>query len=159
MTPSSVRTLIGLVSSACLTAACLAAEPSAAAPPPNEPLPPTATPFIVPVWIAPTLRPSSTPRPPSTPTPDDGTIHIHVGDNYFEPDAITVTVGSTVRWIAVGSAAHSILVGGPTVWRGTLDGAGSRPSDLTFSLPGTYPYMCDLHPGSMQGVIIVIEGN
>ncbi len=48
--------------------------------------------------------------------------------------------------------AHTATVdGGPNT--STISGGSS--ASLTFATPGTYDYVCQFHPGSMTGTVIV----
>jgi len=68
----------------------------------------------------------------------------------YAPAALSVPVGTTVRWVNTSGAPHTatgfgadsglILAGGQFIH--------------TFSAPGTFPYKCTFHP-SMTGVIAV----
>jgi plastocyanin len=60
----------------------------------------------------------------------------------FAPAAITVPTGSTVTWIwNSGAIAHDV-VGANFVSKVQADGTFSH----RFEEPGTYPYICSLHP-------------
>jgi plastocyanin len=79
----------------------------------------------------------------------DNTINIK---NFaFDPNSITVKLGSTVRWLNHDSVPHRILF---------ADGADSNvlaPSQSwsrKFDQTGTYDYACTIHP-AMQGTVIV----
>jgi plastocyanin len=84
---------------------------------------------------------------------------IDVEDYYFYPDTITITAGTTVRWVPVGSAEHSIVPRDPPdPWPGgATAGLGSPAVEWTFDTPGVYKYFCDYHPGAMDAIVIVIE--
>jgi plastocyanin len=81
-------------------------------------------------------------------------------DYIFSPDVITVTAGTTIHWVPVGSAEHSIIpVDPPYHWRGgSTAGSGSPTVMWRFNQPGTYRYYCDYHPGGMVALINVIDG-
>lgn len=76
---------------------------------------------------------------------------ITVDDNFFDPEDLTVEVGTEVVWVWQGRIGHDVV------------GDGFRSSVLvegefthTFDEPGTYPYVCTLHPG-MEGTVYVVE--
>jgi plastocyanin len=75
----------------------------------------------------------------------------------FEPNVVTVPVGSTVTWANQGSAPHTVTGEGfdsgndPSTW---IMGGGSF--SFTFTAPGTYNYVCVPHEAlGMAGTIVV----
>jgi plastocyanin len=80
-------------------------------------------------------------------------MNVGVYDNYFRPDSITVSVGTTVRWTNSGQHRHTI-----TSDDGQWDSGELSPGTgyaHTFTAPGTYPYHCTVHANEMRGVVIV----
>jgi len=78
---------------------------------------------------------------------------VGVYDKYYEPQTISVAVGTTVQWTNQGSHPHTV-----TSDNGTWDSGKMMPGTgykQTFTRPGTYPYHCSLHPQQMRGVVIV----
>ena len=78
---------------------------------------------------------------------------VSIIDFAFEPQVLTVTVGSTVTWINNGGMAHTT-----TSDTGLWDSGSLAPGDLfsqTFNAPGSYPYHCSIHGFAMSGVIVV----
>ncbi|MGQ0605066.1 MAG: cupredoxin domain-containing protein [Anaerolineales bacterium] len=106
---------------------------------------------------APSLAPS---RPQATGTPADGIVVLEVGDYYYKPQVVTVTVGTKVIWHSVGELVHTIdPVDPPSKWRGGVTaGAGSPDYRFTFNRLGIYKYTCNYHPSAMDAWIVVIEG-
>jgi plastocyanin len=95
------------------------------------------------------LTVTSIPVPRTTSSVSANTINI---TNFaFDPDSITVNLGSTVRWVNRDSVPHRILF---------ADGADSKilaPSQSwsrKFDGTGTFDYACTIHP-AMQGTVIV----
>jgi plastocyanin len=85
-------------------------------------------------------------------TTDERQVTIDVEDNYFEPDDLTVRVGTEVTWMFKGNAAHDV-----TEDRGAFESGTMTSSDeyvRTFDEPGTYYYICTLHH-VMQGTLTV----
>ena len=72
----------------------------------------------------------------------------------FEPAAIEVAAGATVSWTNHDDFTHNV----------TLDGESSLPmkpgetATHRFAEPGTYSYVCSLHPRDMQGTVVVHGG-
>lgn len=76
---------------------------------------------------------------------------IMVRDNVYQPDVAVVAVGTTVRWVWDGRAAHDV-VGDGFASRLIVTGEFTH----TFNEVGAFHYVCTLHPG-MDGVIYVRE--
>ncbi|MEW6329689.1 MAG: cupredoxin domain-containing protein [Candidatus Micrarchaeota archaeon] len=99
----------------------------------------------------------SYPQPPATrpstqpPAPDNATTASVIIQNFaFNPPALTVGVGTTVKWTNQDSAPHTIKSGAFN--SGNLNKGDSF--EFKFNTKGTYDYLCGLHP-SMKGKIIV----
>ncbi|NNL95399.1 MAG: hypothetical protein HKO64_07215, partial [Xanthomonadales bacterium] len=86
-------------------------------------------------------------------------IHeVTVGDNFFSPSELTIEVGDTVRWInATGGAIHNVT-SSDDAWVPSAT-ASSFTFEVVFNDPGSFGYLCTIHPGSMQGTITVEGGN
>jgi plastocyanin len=73
----------------------------------------------------------------------------------FAPSAITVAAGTTVTWTNSDNFTHSVqfidggLPGEP------LQMAPGASTTFTFATPGTYGYVCHLHPQNMRGTVSV----
>lgn len=82
------------------------------------------------------------------------THFVTVGNNFFDPAQLTIQAGDTVRWTnpADNGPVHNVT--GDTFSSITAE---SFTFQMTFTEPGVESYLCTIHPGSMQGSI-VIEG-
>ena len=70
----------------------------------------------------------------------------------FRPQTISVPVGETVTWRNDDAADHTVTHGGGAFGSDTLaQGAEFR---FRFDRPGTFDYVCALHPG-MRGTVHV----
>ncbi|HYH27744.1 MAG TPA: plastocyanin/azurin family copper-binding protein [Actinomycetota bacterium] len=95
------------------------------------------------------------PAPGGSPQEPSNERLVVSGDNFFDPQTVTVPVGTTVRWRNDGQIAHSV-----TAADGSFDSSPGCPSagcwgpgqefTHTFTSPGTVPYYCKLH-GTPQG--------
>jgi plastocyanin len=92
----------------------------------------------------------------------EGTAVVRVGpdgDYVFEPAELTVTTGTTVRFVWL-SATHNVAVKSQpdaADWSGhdTLEDRGFF-FEHTFEVPGRYEYVCTPHRAQgMQGAIVV----
>jgi len=89
--------------------------------------------------------------PPTTVGPDG----VEVANFSFSPSTLTVKAGTTVTWyFNQPSAPHDVvsLATPPVFDSGTPQGTGTY--SFRFTAPGTYPYLCQVHP-LMKGTIIV----
>jgi plastocyanin len=111
-------------------------------PPPPPPAPPTAN-----------LPGAGTATGAATASAPNGVSIVDFG---FSPATLTVEAGTTVTWTNTGVARHTVLAND-----GTFRSAGVRSGQTftnTFATPGTFVYICDIHPG-MTGTILVTGAN
>ena len=78
------------------------------------------------------------------------TISIH--EFMFSPTSVTVTAGATVHWKNLDPEPHTIRSVDATFKSNALDQDDSF--SFTFDKPGTYRYVCSIHP-QMVGTIVV----
>ena len=93
-----------------------------------------------------------------TNAPGSATPGCEETDTCFIPSTATIHPGGTVTWENTDNAAHTATSGSPTdgpdgVWDSSLMMVNGSYS-VTLDEPGTYPYMCMVHPW-MQGIVIV----
>ena len=107
----------------------------------------------------------------SAPTGDGnggGNIAISMGDNFFDPNEITVDAGASATFdiTNAGTAIHNMRIAGPDGEYSTDDDAVSDPqlvtgggtATLAWDAPGDaaeIPFRCDFHPTDMVGTITV----
>ncbi len=73
------------------------------------------------------------------------TRSVTVGDTFFKAKAVTVSKGTTVRWVWRGKLPHDVRVkSGPVKFHSTVKQGGSYSKRVTRS--GTYRIVCTLHP-------------
>lgn len=77
-------------------------------------------------------------------------------DNFvFGPEAITVSVGTTVTWINQDDIPHTVVANDKSFKSKVLD--SDERFSFTFTKAGEYGYFCSLHP-HMTGKVIVKAG-
>jgi plastocyanin len=91
----------------------------------------------------------------ATPTPASGTVDVSIRTYAFQPQNVTLSPGTTVRWTNADVDPHTTtsdtgLWSSPTLSQG-------QSFQYTFNTPGTYTYHCDVHHG-MTGTITVTGG-
>ncbi len=74
------------------------------------------------------------------------TVKVKVGDNYFKPKSVTITVGDKVTWQWIGTAIHDVkATKGPQKFVSKKQASGKFSKVLLE--PGKYKIVCTLHPG------------
>jgi plastocyanin len=80
---------------------------------------------------------------------------VYIKDFMFTPVTLTVSVGTTVTWQNLDEEPHTIRSVDEQVKTGALD--QNERYSFRFDRPGTYKYVCSIHP-SMVGTIVVKSG-
>ncbi len=87
---------------------------------------------------------------------------VSVGDNFYSPPTVTISVGDSVTWTNNGQAPHTV-----TADNGSFDSSPSCPDNFdtcmqpgdtyshTFNTAGTFGYFCKVHGQSMSGTVVV----
>lgn len=83
--------------------------------------------------------------------PRKGTVVLR--DIAFKPDKITVEAGETVTWRFEDQGISHDVVAKDESFKSEVKDSGTFR--YTFDTPGTYDYICSLHPGQMKGTIVV----
>jgi plastocyanin len=81
--------------------------------------------------------------------PPDATTVI-IANLAFDPSAITVPTGTTVAWTNEDAVPHTVTSTDGAFDSGIFDPGGSFA--FTFNEPGSFAYVCQLHP-QMQGTV------
>lgn len=123
---------------------------------------PTAAPTPAPTSAATsaaTAAPTAAPTPAPTQSPPQAIecnaagsgSAVEIRNFAFTPGSITVAVNGQVTWANADSVTHTVtFVGGPEC--GRLSGGAT--AGAMFTVAGTYPYHCAIHP-DMEGEVIV----
>ena len=103
---------------------------------------------------APTAPTPTTPTPVPEPAPIQGYTEVLTHGRNFNPDAITIGVGTTVSWISQDGEQHSVTSDIPGLFDGTILPFGSF--SYTFTKSGDFEYFCGIHGQmGMRGVVHV----
>ncbi len=132
---------------------------------------PTSAPAATPVpavtsvptsTLLPVPTATSYPTPAPTATPEPVTIASEITG--FTLESFTIEIGSTVKWIQSATAPHSVTSGTTDDYYSYPDGkwdSGTLRNGESFSVGfdevGVFRYFCNIHPGSMTGVITVVK--
>ncbi len=71
----------------------------------------------------------------------------------FEPDEVTIMTGTTIVWTNKDPVNHNVTAADGSFASGDLGKGGTF--SYTFEEPGTYEYVCTLHPPDMKGKVTV----
>jgi plastocyanin len=93
-------------------------------------------------------------NPASTPT-GEKTVEISISNFTFTPNELTITPGTTVKWVNHDDIPHLVAEKALAFKSQALDTNDSF--SFTFTKPGDVEYFCVLHP-HMIGKIIVKTG-
>jgi len=80
---------------------------------------------------------------------------VEIANFAYDPDPVTIEEGGKVIWINRDSAPHTATAEDGSFDTGTLE-EGKLKSE-TFKKPGTYAYVCSIHP-QMHGTVEVVGG-
>lgn len=78
---------------------------------------------------------------------------VEIVDYAYDPDPVTIEEGGKVIWQNEDSVAHTATAEDDSFDTGTIE-PGKLKSE-TFKQPGTYEYVCSIHP-QMHGTIEVV---
>ena len=78
---------------------------------------------------------------------------VDIANFAFDPPTVTINAGETVTWTNRDQAAHSAAFtsGGPKTPILTT----GKSASLTFTVAGTFNYVCGIHGATMMGTVIV----
>jgi plastocyanin len=79
-------------------------------------------------------------------------VTVKIRNFKFEPANLAIAVGKTVRFINLDEEPHTV-----TATEGAFDSKAldtNQPWNYTATKPGTYPYICSIHP-FMKGTLTV----
>ncbi|MEU9452933.1 cupredoxin family copper-binding protein [Streptomyces sp. NPDC048277] len=88
---------------------------------------------------------STTPTHAGTGAPVSGTA-VAIKNFAFSPAALKVPVGTTVTWTNEDTDAHTVTSSGPGGPLSSPALATHATYRYTFTKPGTYAYLCTVHP-------------
>jgi plastocyanin len=70
----------------------------------------------------------------------------------FGPDSLSVPVGATVTWTNDDTDPHTVVAKDGSFRSGALTKGGAYQH--TFDKPGTYQYLCSIHPFMVATVVV-----
>jgi len=116
---------------------------------PTPTIAPTATPTPT---IAPTATPTANPTPTPTPTTASSSGNsVSIMNFSFNPNGLTVKVGTKVTWTNHDSVTHTVTANQGAFNSPVLPGSSFS---FTFTKAGTYAYHCMIHPYMMATIVV-----
>ncbi|SRR5713101_7950800 len=114
---------------------------------------PTAAPTATPTpTIAPTATPTANPTPTPTPTTASSSGNsVSIMNFSFNPNSLTVKVGTKVTWTNHDSVTHTVTANQGAFNSPVLPGSSFS---FTFTKAGTYAYHCMIHPYMMATIVV-----
>jgi plastocyanin len=85
-------------------------------------------------------------------------VSVDMGDLFFKPPQVSVAPGGKITWTNKGQAPHDAKfddVPGQTPTLKNGQSAGLTAPDK----PGSYSYVCTIHPAKMRAVVVVVGQN
>ena len=79
------------------------------------------------------------------------TVDVSIEGFAFNPASVQVSTGDTVKWTNMDSTDHTVT--GSTFNSGIIHTGQSY--EFLFTAPGSYSYICSIHP-YMKGTVIVV---
>lgn len=79
---------------------------------------------------------------------------VEIEDFAYDPDPVTIEEGGKVIWKNRDSAPHTATADDGSFDTGTIE--EDKLKSATFKQPGTYSYICSIHP-DMHGTVEVVE--
>jgi plastocyanin len=85
-------------------------------------------------------------------------VTITARDFFWSPDSVTIQLGDTVTWTNA-QGFHNVLLGDSRLNQPGFpsDPSWNPPPQMTFNTPGSYTFICEVHPG-MTGRVQVEGG-
>ncbi|MEO8208331.1 MAG: plastocyanin/azurin family copper-binding protein [Chloroflexota bacterium] len=116
--------------------------------------PSSSAPTAAPATAAPATEvpPTASPGPSASPDGAISPAEVGIADYEFLETAISVTVGTTVRWTNTGLRAHTVTGDDGGFDSGVL--APGATFDRLFPSAGTFMYHCTIHSGMTAEVTV-----
>ena len=93
-----------------------------------------------------------------TTTTTEGALHeVSILNFTFEPAAVTIAVGDTVRWTNNDSFDHTVTAGASGAETGEFDSgniAAGGTFERTFTSAAALDYFCQIHPSMTASVTV-----
>ncbi len=85
-------------------------------------------------------------------------VNVEMGDLFFKPVQVSVAPGGKITWTNKGQAPHDAKFDDVDGHTPTLKN-GQSASLTAPDKPGSYSYLCTIHPAKMRAVVVVVGQN
>jgi plastocyanin len=100
----------------------------------------------------------ASPPPPAAASSAPRAVNVEMGDLFFKPPQVSIAPGGTITWINKGQAPHDAKFDDVAGHTPTLNN-GDKASLTAPDKPGSYSYLCTIHPAKMRAVVVVVGQN
>ncbi len=97
---------------------------------------------------------SDAPTTTASPAPINQGAVVQVSEYQFSAATVTIKAGQSVEWHNVGNVQHTVTQTAGKDFSSPDIGSGQTYVQ-TFDKPGTYTYICSIHPDRMHGTVVV----
>jgi plastocyanin len=80
-------------------------------------------------------------------------VEVKIDNFTFAPPALTVAVGTTVKWVNRDDIPHTVVSEDKSTFKSKAMDTDDSFS-YTFTKPGTYNYFCSIHPKMVAKVVV-----
>jgi plastocyanin len=88
--------------------------------------------------------------------PTGSVVEIHLTAGFqFDPSTVTISVGTTVRWINDSNTFHTVTPRDHSEWSRVELSTAGQTFEHTFETAGTFDFFCEPHESTMTGSITV----
>jgi plastocyanin len=94
----------------------------------------------------------SSPSPSSPATPSGGLVTVNISNSQYQPDPVTVKVGTQINWLNKDNIDHTATRDG--MFDNFVNAMSAHGAPVTMATAGTFTYHCKIH-SNMNGTIIV----
>lgn len=84
-------------------------------------------------------------------TPDAGPNEVVIASVAYTPRELTAKPGTSITWSNQDVTRHTVTTNDRSLDSGVIPEGGSFAH--TFTAPGTYQYLCTIHPEQMRGTV------
>ena len=84
---------------------------------------------------------------------------VNSGSYYYSPSILEIQVGETVEWINDGGFHDVVVTSGPDIFSLPACSGPCTIGSYTFSVPGTYEYICSIGSHAANGMIGTVVVN
>ena|SRR6266850_3462287 len=95
---------------------------------------------------------SSNPSSPSSPATPGGLVTVNITNSQYQPDPVTVKVGTQINWLNKDNIDHTATREG--MFDNFVNAMSAHGAPVTMTTAGTFTYHCKIH-SNMNGTIVV----